>query len=83
MRVLMTAVRCNMTEPQYRYQDPSGTYDLTRSEILAEYFPWWSAQMQRVGKADQISEDACLDDWIVTHWAWLVPSSSSSSSVSE
>ena len=60
------------TEPRYCFQDLSGTHTLTRSEILAEYFAYWSDQMRKVGKSDLISESACIDDWIVVHWAWEI-----------
>lgn len=55
----------------WRYQDQGGEYRITDTEILAQYFPYWSAQMTRAGKADQISEAACIEDFVVVHWAWL------------
>ena len=60
-----------MADPEriYRYQDLRGTYDLTRSQVLAEYFAYWSEEMWKVGKEAQISEDACIEDWVVVHWA--------------
>ena len=61
-----------MSEPSYRYQDQGGEHVITRSQILEEYFPWWAAQMRKACKADQISEDACVDDFVVVHWAWKV-----------
>ena len=42
----------------------------TREEILLEYYPYWSERMKKNGKADMISEDLCIDDWIVVNWAW-------------
>ena len=44
----------------------------TEAEIISEYFPWWSEQMTKVGKQDQISEQACIEDWVVVHWAYEV-----------
>jgi len=68
----LVALGTSQTETWYRYQDQGGTYTLSRSQILAEYFPWWSATMRQLGRGDQVSEDACLLDWIVVHWAWEV-----------
>lgn len=59
-------------EPRYRYQDQGGEYEVTRSEILKEYFPWWIEQMRKAGKADLISEDRCVEDFCVVHWAWKI-----------
>ena len=53
-------------------QEPDGTRVITRSEIIEQYFPWWSEQMRRIGKADQISEDTCVEDYVTVHWAWKV-----------
>lgn len=61
-----------VSEPTYLIQEPDGTRMITRSEILRVFFPWWSEQMTRIGKADQISEDECVQDYVTTHWAWRV-----------
>lgn len=60
----------------WRYIEPTSAADATpvvqtwsEAEILASYFPYWSAQMRKAGKAAQISEQACLEDWVVVHWA--------------
>lgn len=42
---------------------------MTEQEIIDRFFPYWSEQMERVGKADLISKEACIEDWIVVHWA--------------
>lgn len=60
------------SDERYRYEDQDGPHEYTRREILASYFPYWSAEMQRIGKAAQISEQACVDDWIVVNWAYRV-----------
>lgn len=41
----------------------------TEQEILEMYFPYWSEQMKRAGKEDQITREACLTDWVVVNWA--------------
>lgn len=45
------------------------TVTMSEADILATYFPWWAAQMTRVGKASLISAQACIDDWVVVNWA--------------
>lgn len=42
---------------------------MTEAQIIAEYYPFWCEQMKKVGKADLISEQSCIDDWVVVHWA--------------
>jgi hypothetical protein len=44
----------------------------TEDQVLDLYYPWWSSEMSRIGKSDQISPEACLDDFVVVHWAWRV-----------
>ena len=39
-------------------------------QILKSYFEYWSMKMREVNKADQISIESCIDDWIVVNWAW-------------
>ena len=43
---------------------------MTEVDILATYYPYWCEQMRKVHKEDQISEQNCIDDWVVVHWAW-------------
>ena len=38
-------------------------------KILKDYFPYWKEQMIKAGKADLISEDRCIEDWVVVNWA--------------
>jgi hypothetical protein len=57
---------------KWKYIDPSGEYEKTELEILAEYFECWSAKMRKNGREDLISEKRCIDDWVVTNWAWEV-----------
>jgi len=45
---------------------------VSREEILSTYYPWWCEQMRKAGKADQISEEHCIEDWITVNWASLV-----------
>lgn len=57
---------------RYRYSDQDGEHTLTRAEVLALYFDWWSEQMRKAGKDDLISEEGCIEDFIVVHWAEVV-----------
>lgn len=41
----------------------------TRDQILSSYIKYWCMRMIEAGKGDDISEERCLEDWIVTHWA--------------
>jgi hypothetical protein len=50
------------------------TEDITDAEILATYGPDWREAMERVGKAALISDENCIQDFVVVHWAWEVPS---------
>jgi hypothetical protein len=54
------------------YPTDGGDVEETLSEamILHYYFPHWSEQMHKIGKDDMISEELCLEDWVVVHWAW-------------
>jgi hypothetical protein len=38
-------------------------------QILDSYFRYWFTKMIESGHGDQVSEEACIDDWIVVHWA--------------
>lgn len=44
---------------------------ITDEEIIAFYFPYWSAQMRKVGKPELINQENCIDDFVVVHWAAL------------
>jgi len=51
--------------------------EMSEAEIIATYYPYWQEQMRRVGKESQISEQECINDWVVVHWAEEVPESCS------
>lgn len=53
----------------FKYQDPSGTYEITEEEIKTQYFPYWKERMEKVGKGEQATFENCIDDFIVVHWA--------------
>jgi hypothetical protein len=41
----------------------------SREQILKFYWKHWNRKMFESGNSDKISEDNCIEDWIVTHWA--------------
>ena len=43
---------------------------LSEQEIVAQYFNYWSNQMKKVGKREEISAALCIEDWCIIHWAW-------------
>ena len=43
---------------------------LSEEQILRVYFGYWSDRMREVGKADQINNQDCIEDWVVGNWAW-------------
>jgi hypothetical protein len=57
----------------WTFLDQAGKHRVSEEEILRTYYPWWQEQMRQVGKADQISEASCIEDWVVVHWAWQEP----------
>ena len=67
-----------MSNRRWRYDEQGGTeetnvvVELTDSEILDQYYEYWKTQMTKVGKADQISPEACIEDFVVVNWAWEV-----------
>lgn len=59
---------------KYCYNEyPSGVVCVSKDEIMATYWPWWKKTMDDLGRHEQISEDNCIADWCVAHWAWPVP----------
>lgn len=53
----------------YRYVDQDGEHEISDVNIIREYFPYWSTQMRRTGKQDEISWRACIEDFCMVHWA--------------
>jgi hypothetical protein len=42
---------------------------ISEDQILREYFPYWIRQMIRVGRTPLITQENCIDDFCVVHWA--------------
>ena len=57
---------------RFRVNDLDGIHDVTDAEILETYYPWWASEMRRLGRDHIISEEACIEDWVVVHWAWEI-----------
>lgn len=50
---------------------PGGVSVVTKTEeqILEEYWEYWKGKMIAAGKESMISEENCIEDWVVCHWA--------------
>ena len=56
----------------YEYEDQGGKHVISRDEIISSYFEYWKQKMIKAGKEDLISEDNCISDFIVIHWAYKI-----------
>lgn len=61
----------------YLMDDPSSDepVEYTEQQILEEYWSNWEAKMIKKYGEDHhlITEQNCITDWLVTHWAWEKP----------
>lgn len=62
---------------KFKYHAPDVTapgriLTITEDEIIERYYDWWVNEMYRVGKQDLISKENCIEDWVVSNWAWEV-----------
>lgn len=59
--------------PERNPTEPDAPFVVTRTEqeILDEYWEWWRSQMLKLAlvKPVEISEEACIEDWVTVHWA--------------
>jgi hypothetical protein len=53
----------------YKYEDPDGEVVLSRDAILDLYYPWWSRRMLEIGKLLMITEQNCIEDWVISNYA--------------
>lgn len=51
------------------FADPDGVHIMTDRDILAHYYPYWSEMMYRALRQDDIDEEACIQDFVMGHWA--------------
>lgn len=75
MAGFITNVETFGPERQFAYNPgpgpgPEGPVTSTVTEILDEYWRYWSGEMLRAGKSPMITVDNCVDDFAVIHWAW-------------
>lgn len=42
----------------------------SQEQILKSYYTYWNKKMFESGNADQVSEENCIQDWIVVHYAY-------------
>ncbi len=57
-------------EAIYSYADMDGIQVLTFTDVMEEYYPYWSTQMlKRGGRSPLITTTNCLEDWKCVHWA--------------
>ena len=62
----------------YRYNEYSEesnhnlVIEMTEKDILNEYWEFWSRKMiEKYGEGHElITEENCIDDWVVVNWAW-------------
>lgn len=57
---------------QYYEQDVDEPITITDQQILYDFWDYWQSKMvQKFGDCDpRITHENCIEDWIVTHWAW-------------
>lgn len=41
----------------------------SEEQILKSYYKYWFHKMVEANKHDQISNENCIDDWRIVHWA--------------
>ena len=61
----------------YQYCEPGDNDDvvyvrISETDIIREYFPYWSGMMRKVGNEHLITEERCIEDFCVIHWAYQV-----------
>ena len=45
---------------------------VSEKQILDVFFGYWSGMMKKVGREELISEENCIEDWVVINWAWEI-----------
>jgi hypothetical protein len=60
------------------YKDPEDLYTpeflyYTYQEVLDEYWETWKTNMERIKLYSLISEENCVQDWLVVNWGQEIP----------
>jgi hypothetical protein len=42
----------------------------SEDEIIDMFYESWKKEMEKIGKAEFISKEECILDWVAVHWAW-------------
>lgn len=59
-------------ERLFKYNELDGEVVLTYTQVMEEYWVYWSTQMLRAGKSPLMTGENCLDDFLVVHWGWEI-----------
>lgn len=66
--------RFKISYPSEKYNGAHVTKIVTEQEVLSEYYPFWSKQLEEKGlHAIAKDKERCIDDWIAVHWAVELP----------
>lgn len=57
------------TDQEYEHLGPL-EIEASEEEILQSYYPSWCDRMRAIHKADLISDQLCIEDFVAVHWAW-------------
>ena len=59
----------------YVYPDEEGKVCeavYTEDEIIEKFWDYWKGKMIEAGLKDKITRESCIEDWIITNWAYEV-----------
>ena len=65
---------------EYKEPYPEHPTEMTEEAILKFFWDYWKGQMdKKFGPNHHLTtHEGCIDDWVIVHWAWEKPLSSSS-----
>lgn len=63
---------------QFIYSEYTGDHGgvdiiIDEDSLLKDYWEYWSGQMMKVGRSPLITEENCIQDFCVVHWATPLP----------
>lgn len=59
-------------EPLYGCDHITVMVYLTEQQILDFYWEFWKGKMEYLGRHDRISEDGCVEDFLISSWSHAV-----------